>query len=702
MPVKIDGAFFDINSASGDVLNELKSALFLDYIDYYGFARQGGARVGRDPRPYDAYREPPLSRILSNPERLYYDAVGRLWTSEGERTALPYDPHDYDTVPQELGPGSALNRHGWVYNFSCRADYLNVSNSGGRLRFERDAAAPTTLDFNTQFKCKRVFRGDRGFDWTWEFREIPNVTTGTYLQRVAMGNNLGLVQVQFQKDAVGGSYIGSFTYAGAIVPPVSIPAGTTELDIHFSWDPSTSTMSFAYTTGGVTTSLGSYTFSGNPVGFLGMAQGEYPNYDAGLPGNLVSNLGPREPIYHPERNAAPGQYAADLTLGFPWIERTAGPWGALLASWTYYVGGAAQWEDLGDTSAITDPTPITLFPDNTPDIEGEVQVGAGIYVDPTTSRRMLHWQFILDESRMEWQEELVSGLSKYRGTYRGYNIPLPAGLDEDDIFLDAPAMINGAACLVFGVKYASGDGQEGIYILDFHADALLHITPDGAFYEMTGIGSQMLHGFFTQIPTTYLAEEFSAPALVRDHAPAAAKPACVHSAAPTADLSRINDLFLLNRQRYVSKTQPQVTPHASFAFQVSYADMGTLLVTGYQDVQVACAPVALQNGARRWGAYATAGLAAAAGLVVLSGLISLGTVLVQEPQLASAPVTPQIRTADFQSPADAPIEPARLTSYLVAHGDYAGGLSRQVVSSHVVTGTPDLLLASTGGDPVDE
>ena len=63
----------------------------------------------------------------------------------------------------------------------------------------------------------------------------------------------------------------------------------------------------------------------------------------------------------------------------------------------------------------------------------------------------------------------------------------------------------------------------------------------------------------------------------------------------------------------------------------------------------------------------------------------------------AAVIVPQIRTADFQSPADAPIEPARLTAYLVAHGDYAGGLSRPVVSSHVVNGTPDFIQASARG-----
>lgn len=110
----------------------------------------------------------------------------------------------------------------------------------------------------------------------------------------------------------------------------------------------------------------------------------------------------------------------------------------------------------------------------------------------------------------------------------------------------------------------------------------------------------------------------------------------------------------------------------------------------------------VMRGARRWPAFAAAGIAAAAGLVVLTGLLSLGGRPGGDVPVAQDVVTPQIRTADFQSPADAPIEPERLTAYLVAHGDYAGGLSRPVVSSHVVNGTPDFLKGSARGSSFDE
>jgi negative regulator of sigma E activity len=108
---------------------------------------------------------------------------------------------------------------------------------------------------------------------------------------------------------------------------------------------------------------------------------------------------------------------------------------------------------------------------------------------------------------------------------------------------------------------------------------------------------------------------------------------------------------------------------------------------------------------RHLASLATAGIAAAAGLVVLAGLLSLGTFTPPQAPVASAPMpapAPNVRPADFRSPAHAPIEPDRLTAYLVAHGDVAGGLSRQVVSSHVVTGAPDFLVASARGVPIDE
>jgi anti-sigma factor RsiW len=104
---------------------------------------------------------------------------------------------------------------------------------------------------------------------------------------------------------------------------------------------------------------------------------------------------------------------------------------------------------------------------------------------------------------------------------------------------------------------------------------------------------------------------------------------------------------------------------------------------------------------RSWGGLAVAGVAAAAGVVVLTGLLSLGSVSVDGPQLDQV-IQPVVQTADLQRAGPAPLGAARLTGYLVAHGDYAGGLSRQVASSHVVNRSPDFILANARGGVFDE
>ncbi len=48
------------------------------------------------------------------------------------------------------------------------------------------------------------------------------------------------------------------------------------------------------------------------------------------------------------------------------------------------------------------------------------------------------------------------------------------------------------------------------------------------------------------------------------------------------------------------------------------------------------------------------------------------------------------------------IAPRRLTTYLVSHGDYASGLSRQSVNSRVVTGAPGFLQVSYSGATTGE
>ncbi|MGI9331241.1 MAG: sigma-E factor negative regulatory protein [Gammaproteobacteria bacterium] len=103
-----------------------------------------------------------------------------------------------------------------------------------------------------------------------------------------------------------------------------------------------------------------------------------------------------------------------------------------------------------------------------------------------------------------------------------------------------------------------------------------------------------------------------------------------------------------------------------------------------------------------WGGLAIAGLAAAAGVVVLTGLLSLGSVSLDEPQQLAQVIQPTVQAAELQAAGTSPLGAARLTGYLVAHGDYAGGLSRQVVSSHVVNRSPDFIQASTRRGVFDE
>ncbi len=56
---------------------------------------------------------------------------------------------------------------------------------------------------------------------------------------------------------------------------------------------------------------------------------------------------------------------------------------------------------------------------------------------------------------------------------------------------------------------------------------------------------------------------------------------------------------------------------------------------------------------------------------------------------------------EFSALDDSPrsrLAPARLTSYLVSHGDYTRGLSRQMMNSHVVNRRPELMRASFAQD----
>lgn len=103
-----------------------------------------------------------------------------------------------------------------------------------------------------------------------------------------------------------------------------------------------------------------------------------------------------------------------------------------------------------------------------------------------------------------------------------------------------------------------------------------------------------------------------------------------------------------------------------------------------------------------WPGMATAGIAAAAGILVLSGLLSLSTVNLAGPTTAGNPADAGFQTVEFRPGNAAALAPERLTGYLVAHGDYSGGLSRQVMSSHVVNRSPDFKVVTISGDAFNE
>ena len=93
-----------------------------------------------------------------------------------------------------------------------------------------------------------------------------------------------------------------------------------------------------------------------------------------------------------------------------------------------------------------------------------------------------------------------------------------------------------------------------------------------------------------------------------------------------------------------------------------------------------------------WGfSLAGAGLAAAAALVAVLSFNQPGNTSGDASAIpvaaVSQPAPARVRTVATRSRGPA-IAPQRLTGYLVSHGDYAGGLSRQVVNSHVVNSTP--------------
>lgn len=105
------------------------------------------------------------------------------------------------------------------------------------------------------------------------------------------------------------------------------------------------------------------------------------------------------------------------------------------------------------------------------------------------------------------------------------------------------------------------------------------------------------------------------------------------------------------------------------------------------------------------------GAGIAAGVAVLA-LVSLNTLedrngSVEAPALARNEIAPvATNPISYTVPANltrtAVIAPARLTNYLVSHGEYTNALSRQVMDSHIVNHEPERLARDALEDPADE
>lgn len=92
-----------------------------------------------------------------------------------------------------------------------------------------------------------------------------------------------------------------------------------------------------------------------------------------------------------------------------------------------------------------------------------------------------------------------------------------------------------------------------------------------------------------------------------------------------------------------------------------------------------------------------AGMAAAVALVAILAVNlnqNPGSGDVSQPALTPVAQTLRYDAPDLSAPPRAQLAPARLTAYLVSHGDYSSGMSRQFMNSHVVNKHPEVLNAS--------
>ena len=101
-----------------------------------------------------------------------------------------------------------------------------------------------------------------------------------------------------------------------------------------------------------------------------------------------------------------------------------------------------------------------------------------------------------------------------------------------------------------------------------------------------------------------------------------------------------------------------------------------------------------RGGWRYAGFGLAAGIAAVAAILLVGGNPTGPGSTAGEP--VATPVAQPLRYDDFDAERlpRSRLAPARLTAYLVSHGDYSRGLSRQIMNSHVVNQRAELLQAS--------
>jgi negative regulator of sigma E activity len=106
-----------------------------------------------------------------------------------------------------------------------------------------------------------------------------------------------------------------------------------------------------------------------------------------------------------------------------------------------------------------------------------------------------------------------------------------------------------------------------------------------------------------------------------------------------------------------------------------------------------------------------AGIAAAVAIVALISLREFdagqgsgdSSQRVADSRVAISASGPDISyTVPSDAPRRAAIAPARLTGYLVSHGEYANSISRQVIDSHVVGQTPNSLVWEVSEVSIDD